>query len=45
MNFYSTSTIKAILKLQNLLYSLLNVTLSAKTRIAHTSMYIEKNEI
>jgi len=39
MNFYSTSTIKAILKLQKLLYSPLNVTLSVKT---HTSMYIEK---
>ena len=43
MNFYSTSTIEAILKLQKLLYSLLNVTLSAKTRIDHTSMHIEKN--
>ena len=44
MNFYSTSTIKAILKLQKLLYSLLNVTLSVKTRIVHTSMYIEKKQ-
>ena len=49
MNFYSTSIIKGILKLQKLLYSLLNVTHSAKTCIVHRSMYIrtfiEKSKI